>query len=83
MYFYYMNTNEFLEEGKKTENKFAKDLIAQEGGKVSESTEKEDKFDHIDVKWEPPKGRKCTFDVKGMKKTKKELWPCTRQNNLG
>ena len=43
----------------------------QEGGKVSESTEKEDKFYHIDIKWESPKGKKGTFDVKGMKKPKR------------
>lgn len=58
----------FLAEGKKKEDEFARCLIASCGGTVEPASRSEDIDGHIDLTWFPPKGRKCTFDVKGARK---------------
>ena len=41
------------------------------GGKCWDSTEEEDKYDHIDFWWESPKKGIIGIDVKGLKKSKR------------
>lgn len=61
--------NDFLIEGKKVEERFGKDLICNCGGDIVESTDKEDKYDHIDLYWGWQGSKIVSFDVKGLRKT--------------
>lgn len=70
----------FLVKGKKVEERFAIDLAKAEGGNTIPSTKEEDINKHIDVKWIPPKGRPCTFDVKGLKKNNRSDTDVSAEN---
>ena len=59
---------EYFTEGRKLENDFGKLLVEKCGGSILHSDQQTDIKNHIDLVWLPPKGRKCTFDVKGARK---------------
>lgn len=61
----------FLFEGKITEKNFADDLIKSFGGTVIESSVKDDIKKHIDLWYISSNNKKVSFDVKGLRKKKR------------
>lgn len=61
----------FLFEGKIIEKKFADDLIKNCGGTIIESSVKDDIKKHIDLWYVSSDNKKVSFDVKGLRKNKR------------
>lgn len=65
------NYEKFLFEGKIIEKKFADDLIKNCGGTIIESSVKDDIKKHIDLWYVSSDNEKVSFDVKGLRKNKR------------